>query len=67
MSKHMQASVEPITKVDAANAGAAWGSADVSNWYKNDQGRVTANLPFRIIDYWRMTKNPSPEDYIFKP
>src|SRR5690606_36937498 len=39
-------------KVDAVNAGTAWGSPVVNNWYKNSAGRVTANLPFRIIDYW---------------
>jgi 4-hydroxyacetophenone monooxygenase len=52
-------------RVDATNAATAWGSPLVSNWYKNDQGRVTANLPFRIIDYWRMTKDPDPTDYRF--
>lgn len=53
-------------KVDAVNAGTAWGSPEVSNWYKNSAGRVTANLPFRIIDYWKMTKKPNPDDYIFR-
>lgn len=52
-------------RVDEVNAGTAWGSPAVTNWYKNDQGRVIANLPFRIIDYWRMTKDPNPEDYHF--
>ncbi len=53
-------------EVDRINAGTAWGSPVVNNWYKNDQGRVTANLPFRIIDYWQMTKQPDPEDYVFR-
>ena len=54
------------TRVDAINAATAWGSSEVNNWYKNADGRVTANLPFRIIDYWKMTKHPDPEDYIFR-
>ncbi|TXS94121.1 NAD(P)/FAD-dependent oxidoreductase [Parahaliea maris] len=52
-------------KVDRINAGTAWGWEGVNNWYKNEAGRVTANLPFRIIDYWQMTKQPDPADYRF--
>lgn len=50
-------------RVDTVNAATAWGSPGVENWYKNSAGRVTANLPFRIIDYWKMTKQPNPDDY----
>lgn len=53
-------------RVDAVNAATAWGCPQVDNWYKNDQGRVTANLPFRVIEYWQMTKQPDPEDYTFR-
>jgi 4-hydroxyacetophenone monooxygenase len=52
-------------RVDEANEGAAWGWPGVNSWYKNDRGRITANLPFRIIDYWRMTKQTDPADYHF--
>lgn len=52
-------------RVDAVNAATAWGFPTVNNWYKNSAGRVTANLPFRIIDYWQMTKEPDPTDYVF--
>ncbi|GAB3321981.1 flavin-containing monooxygenase [Haliea atlantica] len=53
-------------RVDAVNAGTAWGAPQVENWYKNDAGRVTANLPFRIIDYWKMTHRLHPEDYVIR-
>ena len=52
-------------KVDSINARTAWGTPSVNSWYKNSSGRVTSCLPFRIIDYWKMTKNPDPEDYLF--
>ena len=52
--------------VDEVNAGTAWGAPQVDNWYKNDAGRVTANLPFRIIDYWKMTHRLHPEDYVIR-
>ena len=51
--------------IDAVNAATAWGSPLVSNWYKNSDGRITANLPFRIIDYRRMTTQPDPADQVF--
>lgn len=53
-------------RVDEVNAGTAWGAPQVENWYKNDAGRVTANLPFRIIDYWKMTHRLHPEDYVIR-
>ncbi len=52
-------------EVDSINERTAWGAPSVNNWYKNSSGRVTSCLPFRIIDYWKMTKNPDPEDYLF--
>lgn len=53
-------------RVDAVNAGTAWGSPLVDNWYKNASGRVTANLPFRIIDYWKMTRHADPDDFLLQ-
>ena len=50
-------------KVDAANAGWAWGSPNVSSWYKNEFGRVSQNWPYGLIDYWRATLEPNPDDF----
>jgi 4-hydroxyacetophenone monooxygenase len=53
-------------RVDEANAGWAWGSPHVSSWYKNKFGRVSQNWPFGLIDYWRATLKPNPEDFVFE-
>lgn len=53
-------------KVDAANAGWAWGSPNVSSWYKNQFGRVSQNWPYGLIDYWRATLAPNPDDYVLE-
>ena len=53
-------------RVDEVNAATAWGSPLVDNWYKNAAGRVTANLPFRIIDYWKMTRHANPDDFLLR-
>lgn len=53
-------------RVDEANAGWAWGSPHVSSWYKNSFGRVSQNWPFGLIDYWRATLAPNPDDFILE-
>ena len=53
-------------RVDAANAGWAWGSPNVSSWYKNQFGRVSQNWPYGLIDYWRATLAPNPDDFVLE-
>jgi len=52
-------------RIDAGNLDMAWGSPDVRSWYKNENGRVTQNWPFTLLDFWNQTRNPNPEDYTF--
>ena len=51
-------------RVDEANRGWAWGSPNVTSWYKNEFGRVSQNWPFGLIDYWRATLAPNPDDFV---
>jgi 4-hydroxyacetophenone monooxygenase len=53
--------------VDAENRRMAWGASDVSTWYKNASGRVSQNWPFTLLEYWRRTLAPDPEDYELIP
>jgi 4-hydroxyacetophenone monooxygenase len=53
-------------KVDEANKGWAWGSPHVTSWYKNQFGRVSQNWPFGLIDYWRATLAPNPDDFVLE-
>jgi 4-hydroxyacetophenone monooxygenase len=50
-------------EVDAANARAVWGVADVHSWYRNSKGRVSQNWPFPLLDFWRRTRSADPADY----
>ena len=52
--------------VDEANGGWAWGSPHVSSWYKNEFGRVSQNWPYGLIDYWRATLEPNPDDFVLE-
>ena len=49
---------------DQANAQMAWGAPQVSSWYKNSKGRVFANSPWRLVDYWSMTREPDLAEYM---
>jgi len=52
--------------VDEANSGWAWGSPNVSSWYKNEFGRVSQNWPYGLIDYWRATLEPKADDFVLE-
>jgi 4-hydroxyacetophenone monooxygenase len=51
--------------VDDLHAGLIWSHPGVDNWYKNGQGRVFALSPWRLVEYWRMTQQCDPADYVF--
>ena len=53
-----------VREVDALHAGMVWTHKGLTNWYRNDQGRVFALLPYRLVDYWKMTRTFVPENYI---
>jgi len=53
-------------KVDEANRWMAWGSPNVTSWYKNELGRVSQNWPFPLVDYWNATLAPNPTDFILE-
>ena len=50
-------------RIDQGNLEMAWGAANVPTWYKNDLGRVTQNWPFSLVEFWRQTRAPNPQDY----
>jgi 4-hydroxyacetophenone monooxygenase len=50
-------------RVDDQNGRMAWGAAGVRSWYKSASGRVSQNWPFPLVDFWRATQAPDPEDF----
>ena len=54
-------------KVDAAHRGMVWSHPGVTSWYKNKSGRVTANSPWRLVDYRNLTEHFDPAEYDFRP
>jgi len=50
-------------RVDAAHRRMVWSHPGVGNWYKNARGRVIANSPWRLVDYWAMTHEIDMAEY----
>ena len=51
--------------IDEGNLQVAWGAPNVRSWYKNKAGRVTQNWPFKLLEYWKRTKTPNHEHFLF--
>ncbi len=54
-------------RVDAAHARMIWTHPAMTNWYRNEAGRVVNTLPWRIVDYRRMVREPDPADFLETP
>jgi 4-hydroxyacetophenone monooxygenase len=50
-------------KLDSTLAGMVWSHPGMNSWYKNSKGRVTTTSPWRLLDYWRWTREPDLSDY----
>ena len=50
-------------KVDAAHERMIWTHRGMSTYYRNSAGRVVTNSPWRMVDYWWLTRTPDLDDY----
>lgn len=48
---------------DKAHSRMLWTHPGMTNWYRNAAGRVVSTMPWRIVDYWRMTRHADLDDY----
>jgi 4-hydroxyacetophenone monooxygenase len=44
-------------------AGMVWAHPGTRNWYKNSRGVVVNTSPWRLVDYWKWTREPNLADY----
>ena len=54
-------------RVDAEHADLVWTHPGMQNWYRNDSGRVFSPMPWRLVDYWRMTLQPDLAEFELSP
>lgn len=50
-------------RVDARHAQMVWAHPGVGSWYKNRSGRVFATSPWRLVEYWNMTRHFNADEY----
>jgi 4-hydroxyacetophenone monooxygenase len=53
--------------VDDAHARMIWTHPGTSTYYRNSRGRVVVNNPYRVIDYWHLTRQADLADYVTEP
>jgi 4-hydroxyacetophenone monooxygenase len=51
-------------RVDAEHEQLVWRHPRVHSYYNNDAGRVTTNMPWKLVEYWRMTHEPALDDFV---
>jgi 4-hydroxyacetophenone monooxygenase len=49
--------------LDEAHANMIWTHPGMDTWYRNKYGRVVSIMPWRLVDYWKMTESPTLDDY----
>ena len=52
-------------RIDEGNRNMAWGISKAPTWYRNDRGRIAQNWPFTLLEYWSLTRQPDPGDFLF--
>jgi 4-hydroxyacetophenone monooxygenase len=52
-----------IRKVDAEHEAMIWTHPGMTTYYRNRSGRVFSAMPWRFVDYWRMTHDPDLGQY----
>lgn len=52
-----------IRRVDEAHEKMIWTHPGMTTWYRNAAGRVVSVSPFRLVDYWNMTREADLDDY----
>jgi 4-hydroxyacetophenone monooxygenase len=51
-------------RVDAAHERMVWTHPGMDTYYRNSRGRVVVNTPFRIVDFWHMTRSADLDQFV---
>jgi 4-hydroxyacetophenone monooxygenase len=56
-----------VASVDRAHEQLIWTHPGMSTYYRNPAGRVVSVMPWRLVDYWQMTRQLDLADYQLTP
>jgi 4-hydroxyacetophenone monooxygenase len=51
-------------QLDAKARDMVWTHEGVNSWYKNARNRLTVTSPWRLLDYWTMTRAFDPGEFL---
>jgi 4-hydroxyacetophenone monooxygenase len=54
-------------RLDDAHAEMIWTHQGMNTWYRNSRGRVVTTMPWRVLDFWEMTRKADLDDYHVEP
>jgi 4-hydroxyacetophenone monooxygenase len=54
-------------QVDEAHEQMIWTHPGMDTYYRNSLGRVVVNTPWRVVDYWQMTREADLGEYVTEP
>jgi 4-hydroxyacetophenone monooxygenase len=52
-----------MKRFDTLHEELVWSHPGMRNWYRNAAGRVFVPMPWRLVDYWTMTREPVLEEF----
>jgi 4-hydroxyacetophenone monooxygenase len=58
---------EYVRRVDAEHEKLIWTHPGMTTYYRNGQGRVFSAMPWRFVDYWRMSHDFKLDEYLSTP
>jgi 4-hydroxyacetophenone monooxygenase len=56
---------EYVRRVDAEHEQLIWTHPGMTTYYRNGRGRVFSAMPWRFVDYWRMSHDFKLDEYVF--
>jgi 4-hydroxyacetophenone monooxygenase len=54
-------------ELDAAHQRMVWTHPGMDTYYRNSRGRVVSTMPWRVVDYWTMTRRANLDDFVVRP
>ena len=54
-------------RVDEAHGRMVWTHPGMTTYYRNSRGRVVVPIPWRVVDFWHMTRHADLAEYITEP
>lgn len=58
---------EYTERIDELHAELVWTHPGVRTYYRNRHGQVRSPMPFRLVDYWTMTRTRGLDDFVVTP